>query len=206
VLLHAIYFGLADDVDEARSAAFAAGQRAVAQDPQDAEAHFALARGCFAVHQLDSAATACRQALKLNPNLAVAEGLLAHVLSLQGEYDEALVHVENAARLSPHDPILSWWWGIPRISIAFGSGDYGGTIEWAKKSIEVTPEFPPPWRYLAASFAHLGRMEEARAAKDQLLRIMPHENLQLVRTVFSTADPDRTERFVEGLRKAGVPE
>ena len=58
----------------------------------------------------------------------------------------------------------------------------------------------------AASLAHLGRSEEARAAKDELLRIMPHDNLRLVRTVFSTANSDRTGRYIEGLRKAGVPE
>jgi tetratricopeptide (TPR) repeat protein len=200
-----IAFGLADDVDGARATALAIGHRAVAQDPQNAEAHVALGRGCFAVQQLDAAAAAYRQALRLNPNLASAEGHLAHVLSFQGEYDEALVHVEKAARLSPHDPILAWW-SIPRASIAFGTGDYEGAVEWAKKTIENTPKEPAALRYLTASLAHLGRKEEARAAKDQLLRVMPQTNLRLVRSFFSTANLDLTKRFLEGLRKAGVPE
>jgi adenylate cyclase len=200
-----IAFGLADDVDGARATALAIGHRAVAQDPQNAEAHVALGRGCFAVQQLDAAAAAYRQALRLNPNLASAEGHLAHVLSFQAEYDEALVHVEKAARLSPHDPILAWW-SIPRASIAFGTGDYEGAVEWAKKTIENTPKEPAALRYLTASLAHLGRKEEARAAKDQLLRVMPQTNLRLVRSFFSTANLDLTKRFLEGLRKAGVPE
>jgi len=204
-LVRTITVGWADDVDDARAAAYAIGQRAVAQDPLDAEAHLALARGCIAVQQFDSAAAACRSALELNPNLASAEGFLGHVLSWQGEYDEARVHVEKAARLSPYDPILSWW-NIPRTNIAFGTGDYEGAVKWARKSIEVTPMSPAAWRLLAASLAHLGRLEEARAAKDQLLRIMPHDNLRLVRAPFSTADPVRMDRYVDGLRKAGVPE
>jgi adenylate cyclase len=146
--------------------------------------------------------------LELNPNLAIAEGHLAHVLSWLGDYEEALVHAQKAERLSPHDPGMSWW-GIARTSIAFGTGDYEGAAEWAKKAIKVTPESPAAWRYLAASLAHLGRIEEARAAKDQLLRVMPNENLRLVRTAsFSAASPDhdRMLRYIDGLRKAGVPE
>jgi TolB-like protein/Flp pilus assembly protein TadD len=207
-LVLTIAFGLADDANEARAAAYAAGQRAVAQDPNNAEAHVALAAGYIATRQPDSAITAFRFALELNPNLAIAEGHLAHVLSWLGDYEEALVHAQKAERLSPHDPGMSWW-GIARTSIAFGTGDYEGAAEWAKKAIKVTPESPAAWRYLAASLAHLGRIEEARAAKDQLLRVMPNENLRLVRTAsFSAASPDhdRMLRYIDGLRKAGVPE
>jgi hypothetical protein len=79
-------------------------------------------------------------------------------------------------------------------------------VEWAAKTIEVLPEFPAGWRYLVASLAHLGRMDEAIAAKDQLLRILPHESLGLVRTVLPWDNADFMQRFIDGLRKAGVPE
>jgi hypothetical protein len=49
-------------------------------------------------------------------------------------------------------------------------------------------------------------MEEARAAKEQLLWVMPHENLRLVRAALPSVDEDRMGRFEDGLRKAGVPE
>jgi 5-methylcytosine-specific restriction endonuclease McrA len=55
-----------------------------------------------------------------------------------------------------------------------------------------------------ARLAHLGRMDEARAAKDQLLRILPHESLGLMRTVLPWDNADFMERFVDGLRKASV--
>ena len=67
----------------------------------------------------------------------------------------------------------------------FTRKDYEGAVKWAKKLIEVTPHFPAPWRYLVASLALLGRMGEARAAKDQLLHLQPHENLQLLRSFFA---------------------
>jgi tetratricopeptide (TPR) repeat protein len=191
--------------DETRTAALAAGQRAIALNPKDAEAHVALSNGFFANYQLDSAAAACRSALDLNPNLALAEGRLAHILGWRGDYEEAILHAEKAARLSPHDPIYSWW-GIARINIAFGSGDYEEAVSWAKKTIAVRPGSPAGWRYLAASLAHLGRLEEAREARDQLLRVMPHDNLRLVRAYLPSANTDRMKRYVEGLRIAGLPE
>jgi hypothetical protein len=49
-------------------------------------------------------------------------------------------------------------------------------------------------------------MDEAIAAKDQLLRILPHESLGLVRTVLPWDNADFMQRFIDGLRKAGVPE
>jgi len=54
--------------------------------------------------------------------------------------------------------------------------------------------------------AFLGRIEEARTVKDQLLRLMPNENLRLVRAALPSVNPDRMERFVEGMCMAGVPE
>jgi hypothetical protein len=35
---------------------------------------------------------------------------------------------------------------------------------------------------------------------------MPNESLRLVRAALPSANPDRIERFIDGLRKAGVPE
>jgi tetratricopeptide (TPR) repeat protein len=174
-------------------------------NPKDAEAYFALANGCFAVQQLDAAAVACRQALELNPNLAIAEGRLAHVLSFQGEYEQAIVHAERAYRLSPLDPFYSWW-GPAKMIAAFGAGDYEEAAESARKAIRLKPEFPPYWRNLAASLAQLDRIEEARAATDRLLQLLPHESLRLVRSRLTSVNADFLERFIEGLRKAGVPE
>jgi hypothetical protein len=39
-----------------------------------------------------------------------------------------------------------------------------------------------------------------------LLRVMPHESLRLVKIGLPSVNADRMDRFVEGLRKAGVPE
>lgn len=200
-----INFGVAGDIAEARERGYAAARHAVDLDENNAWAYLALGIISFYKHQLNAAAAACRRAIQLNPSLAAAEGWLAIILGWWGEYDEAIQHAEVAQRLSPHDPLYSVW-SFAYTGVEFGAGCYEKSAEWARKTIEVTPEFPAAWRYLAASLAHLGRLEEAEVAKDQLLRLMPHESLRLVRAALPSVELDRMERFVEGLRKAGVPE
>ena len=200
----AINLGWVDDLDEAREVGHAAARKAVNLDENDALALVGLAIISFYRHQLDEAAAACRRALELNPNLALAEGWLAAVLGWRGDYDEGALHAGKATRLSPRDTFAIG--SFAHAGVEFGAGRYEQSVEWAKQTIEVTPEFPGGYRYLAASLAFLGRMEEARAAKDRLLSLMPHENLRLVRAALPSVNRDRMERFVEGMRRAGVPE
>jgi TolB-like protein/cytochrome c-type biogenesis protein CcmH/NrfG len=200
-----IFFGWADDLAETRSLIHTAARRAVAVDEKDAGAHVALGFSSFYMHDLDSAVSSCRRALELNPNFALAEAWLANALSWRGDHEEALVHADKAVRLSPHDPIHSWS-GLAKMSAEFGAGHYEQSVEWARKAIEITPEFPAAWRYIAAGLAHLGELEQAPVAKDRLLAVSPHENLRLVRAALPSLNRDRIDRFVDGLRKAGVPE
>jgi tetratricopeptide (TPR) repeat protein len=200
-----VTYGWTDDRESAQEIGLASAQQAVELDDKDAEAHFALARYNFAINELDVAIAECRRALEINPNLAVAEGFLGAALSWRGDYGGAILHAERAARLSPNDPAYSWS-SHARASAAFGAAKYEQAVEWAKKTIDATPESPVGWRYLTASLAHLGRIDEARAAKDRLLRILPHESAGLVRANMPSDNADFIDRFVDGLRKAGVPE
>ena len=136
----AINFGWVDDLDKARAVGHAAARKAVNLDENDALALVGLAIISFYMHQLDEAAAACRRALELNPNLALAEGWLAAILGWRGDYDEALQHAERATRLSPRDTFAIG--SFAYAGAEFGAGHYEQSVEWARKTIEVTPEFP----------------------------------------------------------------
>ena len=125
-------------------------------------------------------------------------------MSWRGDYDEAALHAEKATRLSPRDTHSMG--ALAHACAEFGAGRYEQAMEWAKKTTEITPDFPGGWRYLAASLALTGRLEEARAAKDQLLRVSPHDHLGVIRAAMPSDIPDRKERIIDGLRKAGLPE
>jgi len=199
-----INFGWTDDIDAARAAAHAAARRAVDLDENDAWSHAALGLISFYMNQLDAAAAACRRALELNPNLAAAEGWLGVVLSWRGDYDEAVLHAENAIRLSPRD--IHSMGTFARTCAEFGAGRYEQAVQWARKTIEVTPEFPAAWLYVTFSLALLDRLAEARVAKDRLLQVMPNCTLRLLRAALPSHRPEEIDRRIEGLRRAGVPE
>ena len=59
---------------------------------------------------------------------------------------------------------------------------------------------------LAASYGHLGRLDEARAEWREVLRVNPDYSLEYRRKVLPYKNPADFERVVDGLRKAGVVE
>jgi adenylate cyclase len=65
-------------------------------------------------------------------------------------------------------------------------------------AIQDHPSFPPSYRTLAACYAHMGRLDEARAIVARLRAITP----QVVPSVVEFRDPDDRELFLSGLRLA----
>jgi adenylate cyclase len=203
--VHEIYYQWTKDLDEARASAFEAAQRAVALDGNDAWAQTVLGMVYIFMRRLDDAFIACRQALDLNPSLAFAEGSLAICYAFQGEYDEAVAHADRAERLSPRDPHRTIWYQA-RAHAALGIEQYEESVTWAKKSIEARPDFGGGWRILAACYGHLGRFEEATAALQEVRRLYPDLTIQSMRASHPSTRPEHVERYLEGLRKAGLPE
>jgi len=83
---------------------------------------------------------------------------------------------------------------------------YEEAVEFAGHAREANPEFPDIYAVLASAYGHLGNTEAARGELDQLLLRMPGLTLsdeRLLRPFARTAD---RERFLDGLRKAGLPE
>ena len=58
---------------------------------------------------------------------------------------------------------------------------------------------------LAACYGHLGRIEEARAAWAELLKVNPNFSLEQRARVLPYKDPRDFQRIADGLAKAGLP-
>jgi adenylate cyclase len=197
--------GFEGDRDAIRKTAYDAALRAIDLDDNDAWAHATMAFVFFTLRQLDAAIPEGKRALALNPNLAVAQSLLAISYSWRGDHELAVQHAVMAERLSPRDPAQSMW-SFARACAEFGAGNYERALDYARKTTEAMPRFPGGWRYVVSSLGHLGRLDEARTAAEQLLQATPNESLQVVRKVLPNDRSERMERLIAGLRKAGVPE
>jgi len=197
--------GLVDNPADALAAAHQAAQRAIAADQHDGWGHSML--GFVNIHrrQHDAAIAAYRSALDINPNLAFAEGGLGHAYGWRGDYDAAIVHTDKAARLSPHDPARLFWI-MGRAAAAFVAGKYDEGVHWGRRLTETFPDFALGWRVLATCHVHNGNLADARAAVEQLLCLVPHDNLRQVARAIPTYRCADLERFLVGLRNAGLPE
>jgi len=72
--------------------------------------------------------------------------------------------------------------------------------------LEPKPDHLYPHLFLAASHAHLGALEDARNQIDKILRLAPEYSLALAEERCVYTELDEKARFLDGLRKAGLPE
>jgi TolB-like protein/class 3 adenylate cyclase/Flp pilus assembly protein TadD len=187
------------------ASAVAMGRQAIDLDPRDAEAHAVLGMVSLFMRQFDESERRLERALSLNPNLALAFMLGGGFYALSGEADKAHGFLKDAQRLSPRDPMNYWMYAFHGIA-AWSAGRYDDAADWARKAIHVYPEFPTAHRLLAASQAALGRIEEARAALAALFGIVPDASIARTRTGVPWKRPEDMERYLDALRRAGMPE
>ena len=79
-------------------------------------------------------------------------------------------------------------------------------MDCAKQAIDFIPSFPDSHGTLAASAALLGRMAEAHAGLAGFVRLLPGLSLSDPRLIRPFRRQVDRERFLAGLRKAGLPD
>jgi adenylate cyclase len=86
------------------------------------------------------------------------------------------------------------------------SREYAAAVDAAKQAIRSYPDFPLPYRWLAAALGQLGRIEEAKEALGKAIAIAPASIEMYVRQRVPWMRPEDYAHMLEGLRKAGMPE
>jgi adenylate cyclase len=136
------------------------------------------------------------RALWLNPSYARGWNLSGGLRLWAGQPDLAIEHLETARRLSPREPV-----GAP-LSMIGGAYFFKRRFEEAAAklllSIQDHPGYPPAYRYLAACYSHMGRLDEARAIVARLRAITP----LVVPSELPFRNSEHRELFLSGLRLA----
>jgi adenylate cyclase len=160
----------------------------------------------YLAKEVEAGAAYIDLALVLNPNLAASWNASGWVRMYLGESASAIEHFERAMRLSPLDPLTYFAFTGMAFAHAF-AGRYDEAISWATKALHEQPNWATALRVAASANALSDRMVEARAAMACLREVDPAlrlGNLHRVAPPFRRAE-DRV-RFIESLRKAGMPE
>jgi TolB-like protein/Tfp pilus assembly protein PilF len=177
---------------------------------KDKDDAIALSAGGYALAHiagdLDSGAAFIERALVLNPNLAGTWLNSGWVRIWLGESEMAIEHLARAMRLSPVDPILFRMQGATA-SAHFFAGRYDEASSWAEKALRENPNLQQALRVSAASHALAGRLKRARETIARMLSIDPDLRISNLKDRLPTfRRPQDLARYIEGLRKAGVPE
>jgi len=146
-----------------------------------------------------------KRALQLNPNQSNAHGIMAAFHGVSRDYAAARDSAERATTLSPRDPYRAFWYGGHGIA-AFLDRNYDRCIEICHEVLAEFPSYASSLRQLAAAQAMAGRQAEAKDTMKDLLALMPGLTVSMVRDIVPIRYPDDHEHWLEGLRRAGMPD
>ncbi|MBV8336170.1 MAG: tetratricopeptide repeat protein, partial [Alphaproteobacteria bacterium] len=111
------------------------------------------------------------RALALNPNFARGWHIGAILRLFAGEPDLSIEHGETALRLSPGARVGTSLTVIGQAH--FLARRFDQAVPKLVLAIQEDPSFAVPYRYLAACYAHMGRLAEAREILGRLRRHQP---------------------------------
>ena len=135
------------------------------------------------------------RALALNPNFARGWHVSGVLRNWAGQPDIAIEHAEAALRLSPRARVGS---SLLIIGALFFSRRLDEAVPKLRLAIQEDPSHPAPYRYLAACYAHMGRLDDARETVERLRAII----FVLIPGANVLRNAEHRELFLSGLRLA----
>ena len=184
------------------------GLRGVDIDSNNSRARWALGEVYQYMGNYDEARYHMDASYKLNPNDVECLCIYGYFLASQGEFDAGLDLFDSAARLDPLD--TNWRYWLNGISY-FLAQRYDDAISMLTRIVEPIHEADA---WLAASYGHVDRTDEAREILDRFLDRSRQdmvnfpgtrvEDWQEFADTMGVGNTKTTQRFLDGLRKAGL--
>jgi TolB-like protein/Tfp pilus assembly protein PilF len=188
---------------EAYGESVAHAQDALALDPVDPWARMALGMALSTLGQHDRALGELRVALNLNPSFAL--GHLAHGWALlrAGQFDRAITETRQAMRLSPLDSFSGFYAATHGLAL-LGAERFDEALPFLRTAVASFAEYSGHYNALISCCGHLGLTAEAQEYIARRNAIGPPLRLSVLRANLQPFA--HRDVFIEGLRKAGVPE
>jgi len=181
--------------------AFELARTAVQLEPNLPLAHAHLADAHLFRREYDEALAAWNRVFDLNPNFT--DFRYGQALNFAGRSEEGVAALKRYMRLDPFAP--------PAALIHLGAAhlaqkQYAEALVPLRDAVTRAPQMPRARMLLAATYALMGRTDDAREQIAELLRINPHFTVgsQLVQPRFFR-DPQTMTHVLQGLLQAGLP-
>lgn len=166
-------------------------------------AHSLLGWNYLFKRQYDEAIKKGERAIELNPNGAEAHAHLALFCIFSEKTELAIKLLKRAFRLNPIPPTHYY----DLLAMAYRNiGEYEKAIELCTKGLSGNPDHISVNLTLTISYSLLNRTEEAQKAAEEVLRIDPNFSLEYYAMTIPYKHKETGDKFVEALRKAGLPD
>jgi TolB-like protein/class 3 adenylate cyclase len=144
---------------------------------------------------IDAAIELIDRALLINPSFAHGYLISGTLRLWAGQPELAIGHFETSLRLSPHTR--------RGCTMSMGMGHFFAyrfeeAAAMLLRSLQERPGWAPTYRFLAACYAHMGRLDEARETIERLKTVTP----VVVPNAMHWRNPEHRELFLSGLRLA----
>ena len=191
------------DTREGYRQAAAHVQDALSLDPSDPWARMVSGLCLSTGGQHDRALGELRTALNLNPSFALGHMAFGWALLRAGRFDEAIAETRQALSLSPLDSFSGFYTAIHGLAL-LGARRFEEALPFLRSSVAAFAEYSGHYNTLISCCGHLGLIEEAREYIAARNRIGPPLRLGVLRENLRRFA--HREIFIDGLKKAGVPE
>jgi adenylate cyclase len=186
--------------------------RALAGDRNFHWAHLARAAVLIAQKRHEEAIVELEQILALSPSFIPGYTLLCEPNNFLGRPEKCIEYSDKAIRLSPRDPLLAWFYGEKGWALLMQQQD-DLAIEWVRRSLAIGPENSIQQALLTSALALTGRRAEAREALQRYLSLKGTTSKAVAQfrpQHRAMSDSPKwlaySDRLVDGLRRAGMPE
>jgi len=181
-----------------------AGNRAVQLAPDSAQAHLALFTAYNVTCEPERMRVEADRVLGINPNDAVALGVMGNMLAFVGMWDYGRQLAEKGIRLA--GPAAPRWWWEAIAKDYYRKGEYDKALEYFKRSYVL--QYWLNHLHLAYTLPYLGRIDEARAQIPILVKLKPDISIKTVDQFYKMFcfQPDFIEQVETALRRAGLRE
>jgi TolB-like protein/DNA-binding winged helix-turn-helix (wHTH) protein/Flp pilus assembly protein TadD len=202
-LTHAYDFinGWSENPDHSLKQAGVYAQKGVELDTSLPQVHWAMGLTEIFNKNYKEALAEAEQAIRLDPNFADGYGLLATTLNYAAKPKSALEVMQKAMRLNPRHPFI---YKVICGEIHFNLHDYQNAVEYFTQALERNPEAQEARLWLAAAYAHAGRIDDAKWEIEQIRSRGAELSVERIEQTIPLKDPLQREHLVEGLYKAGL--
>jgi TolB-like protein/class 3 adenylate cyclase len=166
-----------------------------APDDPDVLANAAVVLGSLG-EDIDIAIGSIDRALALNPSFARGWVWSARLRNFAGQPDLAIEHFKMSLRLSPRDRMGTF--SLPLGAAYFLKHQFAEAAAILLGSLEQAPGLPVSYQLLASSYAHMGRLDDAREVVKRLRAI----TCVVIPSVIPYRNQEHRELFLSGLRLA----